>query len=93
MRQEEDRRDSVAAFEEEERRRARLESLQEPKPEGITPEQMELIKDARTSVYWLYQIKPTTKSVKELEVDLLSCELASALLNWPFACYAFLFNF
>ena len=48
---------------------------------------MELIKDARTSVYWLYQIKPTTKSVKELEVDLLSCELASIELDFCMLCF------
>ena len=66
MRQEEDRRDAVAAFEAEEHRRALLEKIEEPKePEAVTPEQMELIRDARTKIYWIYK----TKNIKELEVE------------------------
>ena len=68
MRQEEDRRDEVAYIEKEERRRAMLEKLKEPEPEGITPEQMELIRDARTKIYWIYK----TKNIKELEVEKLA---------------------
>lgn len=40
----------------------------EPEPEGITPEQMELIRDARTKLYWIYK----TKNIKELEVVISS---------------------
>lgn len=66
MRQEEDRRDAVAAFEAEEHRKALLEKIEQPKePQGITPEQLELIRDARTKIYWIYK----TKNIKELEVE------------------------
>jgi len=65
MRQEEDRREDAAAYEAEMRRLARLEQLREPEPEGITPEQMEYIRDARTKLYWIYK----TRNMKELEVD------------------------
>jgi hypothetical protein len=66
MRQEEDRRDEAAAYEAEMKRLARLEQLKEPEPEGITPEQMEYIRDARTKLYWIYK----TRNMKELEVAL-----------------------
>jgi hypothetical protein len=64
MRKEEDRRADAAAYEAEMRRLARLEQMKEPEPEGITPEQMEYIRDARTKLYWIYK----TRNMKELEV-------------------------
>jgi hypothetical protein len=63
MRQEEDRREEAAAYEAEMRRLARLEQMREPEEQGITPEQMEFIRDARTKLYWIYK----TRNMKELE--------------------------
>jgi|FrelakmetLWP11LW_1041352.scaffolds.fasta_scaffold464316_1 hypothetical protein len=65
VRQEEERLADVEAREQEMRRLARLEMLKEPEPEGITPEQMEFIRDARTKIYWIYK----TKNIKELKVE------------------------
>ena len=64
MRQEEDRQADATAYEAEMRRLARLEQMREPEEQGITPEQMEFIRDARTKIYWIYK----TRNMKELEV-------------------------
>jgi hypothetical protein len=88
MRQEEDRRDAVAAFEAEEHRRKLLEKIEQPKePEGVTPEQMELIRDARTKIYWIYK----TKNIKELEVEKIKGAL-SFLKTGPLHAFSYFFK-
>lgn len=62
LRQEDERR-TERALQAELRRREQALKRMEPEPEGITPEQMELIKDTRTKYYWIYK----TRNMKELE--------------------------
>ncbi len=63
LRQEDERRAERAIQAELHRRELAMRRI-EPEPEGITPEQMELIKDTRTKYYWIYK----TRNMKELEV-------------------------
>jgi len=63
MRQADERR-AERAFQAEQLRRELALRRIEPEPEGITPEQMELIRDTRTKYYWIY----STRNMKELEV-------------------------